>query len=398
MALYRYRATQASGQRTEVTIEGDSPDDALVRLRARGLTPVKFLGEANLSSGFSFRRQKGGFNVYSFTDRLVPLLEAQITLERALAIMSESGDEDKNHAVIVALRKGLHEGKKFSELIRSHGDRFPKIYANLVETGEETGCMTEVMSELQRFMTESKEQKDFLITSSIYPATILTITLGVIVLMFAVFIPRFSQIFLDMGKALPLPTQIMLTVSRIFNTAWPVWILLFFGICWLVIRIRRGGKAKIWWDRTALRLPIIGGLFQSIELSRFIRTLSILISNQVHLLNSVTIASRVLENTQLAGSFSNVAADLREGKKLSAALKKSRFMPSEALQVLKVGEESGNVGFMLRRVAEGMEKQTKQQIKRLLALFEPAVIVILAVVVLVVVISIFLAVMEMNNI
>ena len=400
MGLYKYKARNGGGAAQVVTIEGDSPDDALGRLRSRGFVPVKFLGEAGQVGGaLPFGRRRDSFDVYGFTNRLTPLLEAQITLERALAIMAEpTGGEDRNHAVIVSLRKGLHEGKKFSELIRSHGGRFPRIYANLVETGEETGCLTEVMTELQRFLNESREQRDFLITSSIYPLTILTITLGVMVLMFAVFIPRFSKIFLDMGKELPLPTEIMLTISTVFNTLWPLWLLLLCGVVWLIIRIRRGGRVREWWDGIALRLPVLGGIFQNVEISRFIRTLSILVGSQVHLLDSVRIATRVLGNSRLNRSFTGVPADLKEGKRISAALKKSVYMPGEAIQMLKVGEESGNIDYMLARIADGMERETKVKIKRLLAMFEPAVIVFLAIIVLLVVISIFLAVMEMNNI
>lgn len=396
MALYKYKAIDNTGRIAEIMIEGDGPDDALNRLRGRGLLPVENYGEVSNLKQSLFSRDK--FNVYMFTNRLAPLLQAHIRLERALAIMANHETHAANKQVILELRKGLHEGKKFSELIRGHGNRFPRLYANLIETGEQTGCMAEVVAELQRFLNESKEQRDFLVTSAIYPVTILLVTSGVIVLMFTVFIPRFSQIFLDMGKKLPLPTEIMLTASRVINFLWPVWILLLIGVIWCVAQIRRGGKAKLIWDRYILKFPVLGSLLKTIEISRFIRTLSILIGNHVPMLDTIRIGSKVIGNTAIAAGFDNLSGEIRAGNRLSAALQHSAYMPGDAIQMLEVGEESGQVGEMLSKVADEQEKQVKLEIKRLLALFEPVVIIILALIILLVVISIFLAVMEMNQI
>ena len=394
MPLYRFQVTDAQGKVQEVTIDGDSQEDAVNRLRNRRLFPVQCYGEAGAGT-FVFRKS---FNVYAFTNRLVPLLQAHVPLDRALGIMADGCAKEKEHDVIVSLRKGLHEGKSFSELIRSQGDRFPKIYANLVETGEESGCLEAVMGNLQHFINDSKEQKDFLITSSIYPGVILTITLGVLMLVFGVFIPRFAQIFMDMGKELPTPTQILLSFSRIVNTLWPLWLALLLAGIWFAIRVRRGGRERNWWDRQMIKVPILGRLLVTVDVSRFIRTLSILISNHVHLLKSVQIAEKVIQNHTIAQTLTNVVPELRGGSKLSEALRHSKFIPLDVVQMLRVGEESGETGPMLAKVADELEKSVKVEIKRLLALFEPAVIVLLALVVLLVVISIFLAVIEMNNV
>lgn len=396
MALYKYKVIDNIGKIAEIMIEGDGQDDALNRIRSRGMLPVESYGEISNQKQSFFGRDK--FNVYMFTNRLAPLLQAHIRLERALAIMANREEHPVNKQVILALRNGLHEGKKFSELIRGHGNRFPRLYANLIETGEQTGCMSLVVSELQRFLNDSKEQRDFLITSAIYPVTILLVTLGVIVLMFTVFIPRFSQIFLDMGKKLPLPTEIMLATSRVINFLWPVWILLLIGIIWFVVQIRRGGRAKAVRDKYILRFPVLGKLLTTIEISRFVRTLSILLGNHVLLLDTIRIGTKVISNSVIAASFDNLSGEVRSGNKLSTALLHSTYMPGEVIQMLEVGEESGQVGEMLVKVADELEKQVKLEIRRLLALFEPAVIIILALLILLVVVSIFLAVMEMNQI
>ncbi|MGE4301842.1 MAG: type II secretion system F family protein [Victivallaceae bacterium] len=396
MALYKYKAIDAAGKTASILIDGDSPDDALSRLRARGLLPLESFGQVGGPSRNPFKRD--GFDVYRFTNRLAPLLSAGIRLEKALAVMAGHNADRANQEVIESLRKGLHEGKKFSALVRGQEPRFPKIYASLIEAGEETGNMDGAVRELRRFMAESKEQRDFLITSSIYPLTILAVTFGVIVLMFTVFIPRFSQIFLDMGKELPLPTAIMLFVSRMFTLLWPLWLLLVGGVMYAAVLVRRGGRARRRWDTLVLRTPILGKLVATIEIGRMTRTLAIMLESHVALLDSVRIAFKVLGNSVIAESFSGVATELRAGNPLSKALHHSKYMPDEAVQMIEVGEQSGEVGRMLAEAATGLENESRQGIKRLLALFEPAVIVVLALVILMVVVSIFLAVMEMNQI
>ena len=396
MALYKFDAVNRDGKVLEMVIEGDSPDDAVARLRGRGFLPRKAYGE--VTAGSEARLSRRGFNATAFTNRLAPLLAAHIPLERALGIMAKRQEGEANRTVIVSLRKGLHEGKKLSELIRGHGGRFPRIYANLIETGEETGCMADMVLELRRHLNATKEQRDFLVTSAIYPATILVVTLLVVILMFTVFIPRFAEIFSDMGKELPLPTAMMLGMSRVFQLTWWLWPLAIAVVIWFFRSVKRGGKIKELWDGKVLKIPLVGHIVTGVEITMFIRTLSILIGNHVKLLGAITISSRVIGNSAIAASLAHLAGDVRSGKRLSVALEKSKYIPDDVILMLEVGEESGDVGAMLGDIADEMESKMKLDIKRLLALFEPAVIIILAAIVLLVVVSIFLAVAEMNAI
>ncbi len=401
MPLFKYKVANKAGKTFDFLIEGENLQDSQRRLRARGFVPLKTYGQVddyeNNKKQLNFWKRKT-FNAIEFTDRLVPLLKAHIQLERALGIIADGMIDKKQVEIVNDIRRGLHEGKKFSALVRSHSNCFPPIYANLVEAGEESGALIDVIAELQNFLNYKKEMKEFLITSSIYPIIILAVTFGVIILLFTVFVPRFSKIFFDMGRELPLPTAIMLWISEFITGLWWLWLVCIGGISYGISRIRKGGKAKIWWDAKVLKIPLIGQLIQAIEIGRFIKTLAVLLKNNVHLINSVRIASKVIQNTQIAKSFTNINTELKGGAKLSQALSKSIYMPKIVIQMLGIGEESGNMGEMLNQVADQQEKTMKLKIKRLLSLFEPAVILFLAVVVLTVVISIFLAILEMNEI
>ena len=398
MGLYKYLAAAKGEPPHEMLIEADNEKEALGKLRSRQVTPVRFYGEVSVGGKgrLLFRRSK--IDTYDFTRQLAPLLDSFIPLEKALAIIAESAVEPEQRDFVNSLRQGLHEGKKFSELVRSHGSLFPGYYANLIESGEETGCLPEVVGQLYKFMGESKELKDFIISSSIYPLAILSITLIVTVLLFTVFVPRFAKIFEDMGREMPPSMNFLLTVSAFASWAWWVIPCIVVGT-WTGLKKFLGEEAfRYNYSRFLLSLPLFGRIIVDLEMCKYIRTLSILIANHVEIIRTVRISGRIISNPVVSKAFADISRKLKGGAKLSAALAGNVFVPAGMVPMLRVGEESGTVGEMLSRIASHLENDTRLKIKRLLSLFEPAVIVFLALVVLVVVVSIFVAMMEINSI
>ena len=398
MSVYRYIAAAHGSKPSEVLIEAENEKEALNKLRSRQLSPIRFCGEADEDGekGFTLRRKR--IDTFEFTRQLSPLLDSYIPLERALGIIADSTAEKDQRDFVNSMRQGLHEGKKFSELVRQHGKLFPGYYANLIESGEETGCLPDVVRELHKFMGESKELRDFIVSSSIYPLAILAITLAVTVLLFTVFVPRFSKIFLDMGRNLPGAMVTLNNVSAFFAWAW--WsIPLGAFLLWTLLKRVVGADELRWqWSRFVLRLPLLGQVMIDLEMCKYIRTLAILIANHVEIIRTVRIAGRIISNPVIARSFEGVDRKLKSGDKLSGAFRDNPYLPVSLTPMLRVGEESGTVGEMLVKIAGNLENDTRLKIKRLLSLFEPAVIVFLAAVVLVVVVSIFIAMMEINSI
>lgn len=398
MALYKYLAAAKGEQPHDMLIEADNEKEALSKLRSRHVMPVRFYGEVSVGGGGRLMFRRSRIDTYDFTRQLAPLLDSFIPLEKALGIIVESAVEPEQRDFVNSLRQGLHEGKKFSELVRSHGSLFPGYYANLIESGEETGCLPEVVGQLYKFMGESKELKDFIISSSIYPLAILSITLVVTVLLFTVFVPRFAKIFQDMGREMPPSMNFLLGVSAFASWAW--WLIPCAAVgIWTGLKRFFGAEAFHYnYSKFLLSLPLFGRIIVDLEMCKYIRTLSILIANHVEIIRTVKISGRIIHNPVIAKAFADIARKLKGGAKLSAALAGNRFVPSGMVPMLRVGEESGTVGEMLSRIATHLESDTRLKIKRLLSLFEPAVIVFLALVVLVVVVSIFVAMMEINSI
>jgi general secretion pathway protein F len=400
LSVFQYLVLDSKGRRREVSIEAFSSANARSRLAAKGMIPLKELQKNSdfHKSGRKWLPVTGKFNATIFTDRLAPLLLANVPLERALAVLEEGTTDKQMLAVIFDLRKGLHEGKRFSSLIRQQGSLFPPMYASLVESGEEAGCLPEVMDELRKFLAESKSFKDFVITSSIYPVIVLLVTLGVTVLLFTVFIPRFAKIFADMGRELPALTQTLVDISGIMVKLW--WLLpLAVAVLFFLNRFyRKGSFWQRFKDRLWLKVPLAGKLAVSIQVSTFLQALAIMVKKNVHLLQAVRIARKTLSNSVIAESFTGIEEQLREGAKLSITLGKSSYMPPGSMAMLKIAEESGDVGEMLDRITREEQTATRNLVKKILALLEPAIIVMLALVVMLVVFAIFTAIWEMNSI
>lgn len=396
MPKLRYTILTATGVTKEVSI--DAIDDATARrqLRRQGSIVVHALGEAGANGkrrfGLSHSQR---FDVYTFANRLSPLLSAGIPLEHGLAVLEE-GCKDEERNIVLKLRRGLHEGKKFSQLTREMPEYFSPLFSGLIETGEESGCLPEVTRELRRFLKESKEFREFVLTSSIYPAIVISVTFLVVVLLFTVFIPRFAKIFEELGREMPFLTRSMLGVGNLMQSVWWLWPLLIAGGIILYRRSQRPGRLKAAKDRFLLRLPLLGGIIVAVQTGRFLRTLSIMVKNHVQLLPAVRISRKVIENDVIRESFASVEERLRGGSRLSVILSASPYMPPGSIAMLKIAEESGEIGEMLERIAEESEEDIRVRVKRLLAFLEPGIILLLAGVVLLVVLSIFLAIMDMN--
>lgn len=393
MPKLRYLVLAADGKRREMELEAADDPAARRQIRRQGSMVIRPLGEPGIRR-FRLRPAKS-FDVYVFTCRLTPLLAAGIPLEHGLAVLEEGCGREEAE-VVRKLRRGLHEGKKFSQLTREMPDCFPPLFSGLIETGEESGCLPEVAAELRRFLKEGKEFREFVITSSIYPAIVVSVTLLVIVLLFTVFIPRFAKIFEELGREMPFLTRAMLGIGNFMEAVWWFWPLLIVAGILFHRRSAASGKLKRWKDRMVLKLPLVGGIVTAIQAGRFLRTLSIMVKNHVQLLPAVRISRRVIGNSEVRESFAGVEEHLRGGSRLSAILGHSPYMPPGSVAMLKIAEESGDLGEMLERIAEESEEETRVRVKRLLAFLEPGIILILAGVVLLVVLSIFLAIMEMN--
>ena len=191
MPLFKYKVSDSTGAISELMIEGDSQTDATRRIQRRGLMPISFLGEGASATQGGGGRSK--FRVVEFTDRLVPLLEANISLDRSLGILADDKENPAMGNLASELRRGLHEGRKLSDLIRERGRMFPPIYSGIVEAGEEAGALPKVMGQLRQFLMDADELKSFIISAAVYPAFIACAGVIMLVFVLGVIVPKFAR-------------------------------------------------------------------------------------------------------------------------------------------------------------------------------------------------------------
>lgn len=398
MAIYRFKVADRSANISELLIEGDSQSDARRRISQRGMTPVECLGEGGVAANRGKRNLfKAELDIVDFTDRLVPLLEAHVPLEKALDVVAKGSPSGIARETVDDIRRGLHEGRRFSRMVRDRGNIFPPLYASLVEAAEEAGALPEVLADLRDFLNDRREMRAYMISSSIYPAVILTVSLTVLGVLLGVIIPRFSEILLTAGGDLSAPTGILLAVSAWFRKLW--WLLLIGpgGGVWLYYSVKNRPGVQLVRDRLLLRLPVIGKAVLFADIARMFRTMSILMRRGVGILNTVRLGGQVLQNQVLRESLVHVVGELRKGNNLTDALSRSRFIPTPTIQTLAIGEETGELATMLEKVGERYEKELKKRVARSLALLEPAIILFLGLLVGMIVVTMFLAIMDMQS-
>jgi general secretion pathway protein F len=332
-----------------------------------------------------------------FTQELSTLLEAGLPLDRSLQILTELTEKERFREVVRDILKKIEAGRSFSEALSSYPSIFPKLYVNMTKAGEAGGILNIILSRLSKYLLTTKEMKDYLVSVLIYPA-ILTLASGASIIILLTFvIPRFAKIFADMGQAIPLPTQIMLSISQTVRSYW--WALggaLLLG--WYGFRTYvRSGEGKVSWDRFKLGLVIIGKLVKEIEVARFSRTLGTLLQSGVPILQAIQIVRETVNNEIIARSIQEVHEGVKQGGGISKTLQTLKVFPPLAIHMITVGEETGKLDEMLVKVAENYEVSLQIALKRFINLLEPMIILIMGAVVGFIVVSMLLAIFSINE-
>ena len=379
---------------SEGAIEAPDEHAAIERLKNSGIIPLKvFLPGKGLRDTFSLRSSKG--DILSFTNELAALLEAGLPLDRSLNILAGIAESKQNQAVIQDILKSIREGGAFSDALLKHPKIFSRLYINMIRAGEAGGILVEVLEKLNEFLETTKELKEQVLTSMIYPV-ILVSTGGLsIIILLTYVLPKFSVIFSDLGSSLPLSTQILLTVSQGLKSYWWIFLVGFVLLGFFFRTYIRSAGGRLHWDR--LKLLLIGDIIKKLETARFCRTLGTLLKSGVPLLQALNNARDVVINQIIASSLAEISQGIKEGKGISLPLSKSSFFPPLALSMIKVGEETGQLDKMLMQVAITYEKSLRVSIKRFVGFLEPAMILGMGIIIGFIVLSMLMAIFSMTE-
>lgn len=400
MASFHFRAVAPDGKLRMGTLSG--PSDKLVarELRRQGLIPV-YVGlepkrsfELKLPS-FAWGRRR---DVLFFTQELATLLKAGVPLDRALSITSELTERAAFCSVVLDLLRVLKGGKSLADSLATHPEYFSNLYINIVRAGEASGALAPVFDRLSEFERTRDELRNYIISSMIYPTLLLLVGLGSILVLLNFVVPRFAQVFEESRMRMPLPTQILLEVSRLLKAyGWMgiAAVVAFVGGLRMYIRSQAG---RLWWDTMRLRLPVLGDALRKAETSRFARAMETLVANSVPLVQSIGIAGAILNNCKMAGALEAVAQGVKRGEGIAAPLRKTGQFPALAGHLLSVGEETGRLDQMFGRMADIYENETRAAVRRFTALFEPLLILVMGVIVGAFILSMLLAITSINEV
>jgi type II secretion system protein F len=396
MVEFVYKATDLAGKIFEGSMEGRDEKMVVESLQKLGYLPIRITAIQTKTGLFklplsAYLERITTNDLLIFTQELSTLLEAGLPLDRSLQILTELAEKERFREVIRDILKKIEAGRSFSEALSSYPSIFPKLYVNMTKAGEAGGILNVILSRLSKYLLTTKEMKDYLISVLIYPA-ILTLASGASIIILLTFvIPRFAKIFADMGQTIPLPTQIMLSISQGVRSYW--WVLggaILLG--WYGFRAYiKSGEGKVSWDR------IIGNLVRQMEVARFSRTLGTLLQSGVPILQAIQIVRETVTNEIIARSVSEVHTGVKQGGGISKTLQTLKVFPPLAIHMITVGEETGKLDEMLIKVAENYEVSLQNALKRFINLLEPMIILIMGAVVGFIVVSMLLAIFSINE-
>ncbi|OGW58325.1 MAG: type II secretion system protein GspF [Nitrospirae bacterium RIFCSPHIGHO2_02_FULL_42_12] len=404
MPVFEYRGLTAEGKDTRGFIDAENLQSAKTKLKKSGVFPVsiseetKKKAEGEPSAVRSILRRVKKTEISIFTRQLTTLLTAGLPLMEALSATIDHIDDPVLKRTITRIREDVREGRSLADAMKAHPRAFSGLYTNMIQAGETSGALDVVLARLADFQESQVKLRNKIWATMTYPVMMLFIGLGVMVFLFTFVIPQVTRVFEDLGQALPLPTLVLISISNFFRFYWWVIIGVILILTFALAKYIKTPKGKVVYDRLILKAPLFGKIIKLIAISRFSRTLSTLLASGVPLIASMDIVKAVVNNSVLSKVLEDTKDRVREGEALSEPLKRSGMFPSMVIQMITVGERSGELERMLSKVSDAYDNEVDTTVAGLTSLLEPVMILVMGVIVLFVVLSILLPIFEMSQV
>ena len=418
MPDYVWRAANAAGKVEEGRLQAPNSAAALKQLREQGFTPLRVDdagagitgstdrmlakgSDAAISyKGLHSRQTKGPVNaadVLALSSELAIMLRAGLALDNALRVLIDMSVKPSVRTLIQGILDSVKGGTPLSRALGGHRELFSDFYVNMIRSGEASGQMSGVLDRLVEHMERQRALRDNVISATIYPLILLSVAVLSLIAMLGFVVPQFEKLFTDMGDALPLPTRLVMGIGHGFKQYGLVFgALLVLGLI-LLLRWLKSPTGRQWWQTRLLRLPLVGGLVLKYQLTLFSRSLGTLLGNGVPMLTALHIATETVGNMVLQKALLRVAPIVKEGGKVVQAIAATGAFEPLAINLIRVGEETGRIGPMMLELANILNREVETGIKRLLTLVEPALILVLGVLIAAIIVSILLGILSIND-
>lgn len=405
MPQFYYASLDSRGKTHKGHIEAGSRQGAIYQLRSEGLIPYE-IAQVSAQVGaevpfwkrrIEWRKSVPKAEVAAMARQLATLLKAGLPLDRALYAICTGDSKSRLSQVITSLRESILGGKDLAQALSEWPNIFSTTFIAMTQAGEASGALDLVMDRLATHLEQEVALRRKARSALTYPILMLIVGLAVLVFLLSFVIPQVTQIFTDMGRQLPLPTRVLLSISDSFRQWWPfilTFLILFTFFAW---RMGKSEKGRNFLQAKLFHLPLAGKIYSQVQLGNFARTLGMLLKNGVPLLKALKIVRAASLNVHIQTSIDNMILGIQAGHDLSSFMTNERLYSPIARQMTAAGEKSGQLAEMLLWVAEDAENQSETRLQALTSLLEPVMILILGALVGFVVIAIILPIFEMST-
>lgn len=404
MAVFEYKAINQRGRTIKGVVDADSMRSARQKLKQDGIFPTsmsesreKDHHRASISFLDVKNRRVSGTQLGIATRQLATLVAAGMPLVEALKALGEQIDHARLRRVIAEVTDRVNEGTTMADAMRGYPKVFPRLYVNMIASGEASGSLDLVLERLADLLEAQAALQRKIYSALTYPVLMLLLCFGVIVILLTYVVPQITAIFKQQKTALPLPTQIIIGLSNFFQDYW--WLVI--GAVVLAIAgLRRygqttAGRKRL--DTLKLRAPLFGGMALKVASARFSRNLGTLLTSGVDVLSALGIVKNIIGNVVLEEIIADAISGVREGRSLAAEIGKTRVFPKMLVHMIAIGEQTGQVEPMLLRAANVYESEVNATVSALTSILEPILIIFLAMVVGTILASVMLPMLEMSN-
>jgi general secretion pathway protein F len=379
MARFRFKAATAAGEVLEGEVEAPSRVSALEQLRRKGQLPIRvepLIGPAAHRPSRHAARRANRLpprEVALLTRELATLLKAGLPLDRSLALTLEMAEHPALRKFIDRLVQAVRGGVSLAQALEPERPRLPPIYVGMVSAGEAGGSLPAVLARLADALEQAEALKETVRSALAYPALVLLVAIGSLAVLLTVVLPEFRPLFESSGAELPASTAVLIALGEGLSRYW--WAI---GLLTLLLGLgvsahNRTPEGRMRRDRLLIEAPLLGDVVRKTEIGRFCRTLGTLCGNGVPILDALRIAGDAVANQAIAESIRSLGQELRRGERMAPHLARSGVFPRMAVQLVQVGEESGELSPMLLRVSEIYDEEVKRSLQRLVSMLVPAI-------------------------
>lgn len=402
MPIYIFQAKSADGKFVKGEVEALNEAEARVKIRAQKMIPIKITARAGLNKELKkfalFKDSVSRKDLQIFTRQLAVLIGAGVPVVQSLEAMIQGARSPALGRVLEKVVEDVEKGKPLAQAMGVHGHVFDRMYVNLITAGEEGGMLDGVLNRLAEYIEKSVKMKGKIVGALWYPGAIVVVATGVIVGILVFVIPQFVAMFEGMGQELPTLTQWVINASKMVQKYWYLVIAVGVGIPLSLKTYYATENGRKILDAFILDVPIFGDLILKGSIARFTRTLSTLLQAGVRIMDSLEIAANTAGNWIIENAIQKAKTSVSKGKTLAEPLKQEKYMPNMVVQMISVGEQTGNLDTMLGKIADFYEDEVDQAANTLTSMIEPLLMVFLGGIIAVLVVAMYLPIFNMANV